>query len=408
MSERFGVHISRDRVRAVLVRRSSIAWHDEIPLAPTTAIGEAVALLLARAPKRSARGRIAGLALGTPSSQTKELVGVPPVPSEQILRRLVSENPNAFFIHTWSEIVVGTVERRADNTCWATAHHGALVREASMAVRTRFAKTVAVTSSLIAVARLLPAGEHRCTVDGIGYRITTIECGVVTGLARDVSASANPACDLAPALCELGERAWDFAPAYGAALLAHDRRLAWRGVERDTRARRVRRAAIAVAAFSASCAATWAYTAPGVRALWVMRDDASATAGAPDHEIEAARTASELQRSTSQLAEVERFQASRGAIPALIGDLTRSLPESTAVVNLRVDSVAGSVVIITPHVPDVLPQLVPLTTIVAPRLVGSITYELAANAQMERASIRFDRPHRDRAPVRDPSARAAP
>lgn len=405
MRERFGVALYRDCIRAVLVRRSAIVWYDQVERSSDVSPREAVMRLLSRAPARSARMRIAGLAMGGSSCQTRQLFGVPPVAAEQALRKLVRENPNAFFVHNWPEIAPGVVERRADGSCWATVYDRPVAVEIISAIRPRFAATIAVSSSLVAVAQVLTPGEHSLSLDGISYRVTTIEGSVLAAVVPVAGSNDDGPPELAAALSPLGETAWDFAPAFGAAIFAADRTLAWRDHERDTRVLRRRRVRAALAVFALALAAGWAYAAPGAHAAWLLRASASDPSIGRDREMAAARAASELQRTMLQVAEVARFQTSRGAIPLLVADLTRSLPESTAIVSLHVDSLSGTMVVITPHVPDVLPQLVPLATVVSPRLAGSITRESAGNTRMERASIRFDRPRRSGAAKGSAAAR---
>ncbi|HVX41703.1 MAG TPA: hypothetical protein VHB25_19235 [Gemmatimonadaceae bacterium] len=408
MKERFGVHVDRERVRAVLVRHGAMVWHDEVRLASDESIGEAVAGLLGRAPARRAHSRIAGIALGGSASRTRQLAGLPPLGSEQAVRALVRQNASAFFVHCWREVAVGAVERRSDGSCWATVYDAPLASEIAAAVRGRIVTAVAVTSAVVAVARLLPPGEHRCCVDSVPYRITTIDRGMIVALAPVVAPGPDREPPSLAVPHALPDGASEFAIAYGAALLATDRALAWRSPEHDVRVHRRRRSGIAAAASFSALAFCWAYAAPGIHAEWLLRHDSSVATASHAPEVDAARTASELQRTSLQLSEVARFQASRGAVQALLGDLTRSLPESTAIVSLHIDSLSGTIMVLTPHVPDVLPQLVPLRRIVAPRLVGSITRESAANAQMERASIRFERPRSVDAGSRrrDPRARS--
>ena len=75
----------------------------------------------------------------------------------------------------------------------------------------------------------------------------------------------------------------------------------------------------------------------------------------------------------------------------LLAALAREIPDSTALITLRLDSLEGSVTTITTQAADVLPQLTDIPGIVAPRIVGSITKETTAGAPLERATIRFRR-----------------
>ena len=73
----------------------------------------------------------------------------------------------------------------------------------------------------------------------------------------------------------------------------------------------------------------------------------------------------------------------------LVAQLGQSLPESTAIVSLRVDSVEGSFIAVAPHVTDVLGELGSVDRIQNARIVGGVTREAIAGARVERAALRF-------------------
>ena len=75
----------------------------------------------------------------------------------------------------------------------------------------------------------------------------------------------------------------------------------------------------------------------------------------------------------------------------LLGELSQALPDSTALVSLRLDSLDGTFVALSPHAADMLSELVAVPGIVGPRIVGSVTKEIVGDAQLERATVRFRR-----------------
>ena len=109
-------------------------------------------------------------------------------------------------------------------------------------------------------------------------------------------------------------------------------------------------------------------------------------------ELEASRTLSELRSVSQFLDAVASFESERGHVTRLLGDLSEAIPESTAIITMRVDSVEGSFVAIAPHVMDVLPELAGIHEMSGARVTGSVTRETFAGARLERATFRFRRP----------------
>jgi hypothetical protein len=108
-------------------------------------------------------------------------------------------------------------------------------------------------------------------------------------------------------------------------------------------------------------------------------------------QTETARAQGELHRVGTLIENVSRFRLERGGITLLFSGLARALPDSTAMLSFRVDSVEGSFVALSPHTADIVPRLIDLNRVASPRIVGSITTEAIAGARLERATVRFRR-----------------
>jgi hypothetical protein len=77
---------------------------------------------------------------------------------------------------------------------------------------------------------------------------------------------------------------------------------------------------------------------------------------------------------------------------SLLADVSETLPESTALAALHVDSAEGRFVAIAPSVVEVLPALGSVTRAIDPRITGSVTRENVGGVWLERATLRFRRP----------------
>jgi Tfp pilus assembly protein PilN len=167
---------------------------------------------------------------------------------------------------------------------------------------------------------------------------------------------------------------------------------AWRPEPDPQRVARAMELRVAAAALFALVAATGAMVAPGVRAAQVVREASRELMALRQSRTETARAEGELRRAAATLDRVDRFREQRGRTTLLLGALSQALPDSTALVSLRVDSLEGSFVALTPHAADILPQLVSITELSGPRIVGSIVKETVGGATVERATVRFKRP----------------
>jgi hypothetical protein len=393
-----GIAITRSCVRAVLVRGKHIVWHASVPVEGGEIVEALDALLATMPPRRGVaamRPPRAVLAIGIGYAQVKRIDGLPATRNQRMLTEAVRQNSTAFFLAGAAPLVISDVDHRVDGSNWAAAYHADTVDGMIVVLRRRGMPQQQVVPSIVARAALLGAGSRVHVDDGRCLAIEASERGVVTGVRR---VSDEPITDVAlpPPLAGLGA---DYLDAYAATMMVSMMKLSWRPPPDPRRARRADVFRFIRAALLFAAASVAALIGPGVRA---GRDAARATVAIDRGRRlvgEAARVEGELARVSAQLDRVEKFQESRGKITMLVGAIARSIPDSTALVTLRVDSVEGSFVALTPHAADVLPELAAIDGIVNPRIAGSVTREMQGAARLERATVRFRRPRNDVRPV---------
>jgi len=144
----------------------------------------------------------------------------------------------------------------------------------------------------------------------------------------------------------------------------------------------------------------FALVAPGIRAARYARAWKRELSRTRATQTELARVQSDLRRVSEALDRIAAYGAGRGGITRALASLSRSLPDSTAILTIHLDSANGSFTAISPHVTDVLPALDDTESIVAPRIVGSLTRDVIAGATLERAAFRFRRPRMTRQALR--------
>ena len=82
----------------------------------------------------------------------------------------------------------------------------------------------------------------------------------------------------------------------------------------------------------------------------------------------------------------------------LLGALAEALPDSSAIVTLRVDSAAGSMTLLSTSAASAIPRLAAVDVIAEPRIFGAVTREAIGAAQLQRIAVRFGFPRVRSAP----------
>lgn len=385
-----GVSVSDDAIRGVLVRAGRVTWHGVAEVVGEARADERIATALDRLLSDVPRRRIGWfrvrVALGLSHSQVKRIDGLPSVRQAKLVNRVLKENPDAFFLRVGGRTLVTDVERRADGSAWAAALDGTLVDVVLDVLRRRHLSLDAILPFVAAVGRVVPAGTWQFSDGGRDVVLTTIE-GALIQACRG-GRSEPPAIG---ALGALGPDAPRFAAAYGSAIGPSRASFSWIPERNPARVRLFD--TLVAAAASALLVATIgaAVAARGVHATRVATAALAELTAFRDAEIEAARVGADLRRTTTDLDRIRQFEMTRGRVTMLLGALSETLPDSTALTSLRVDTLEASFVALAPRAAEVLPALVGVPGAIGQRIVGSVTRELQSGARLERASFRFRR-----------------
>ena len=405
MSVRLGIAVGADRVRAVALDGGRVVAASETELGPGDSLGAAVAAMLAEAPlPRFPRPR-ATVALGPALAQTRRISGLPPLDDPRMLAQVVREGAGKFFLRNGAPLATTGVRVLEPGTVWAAALDERTVHAVEAACRRagvrvdRFVPAVAVLGrGLAADAVLWPDGDAvadvRIAADG--------DLLSVRRIARAQAPAAEPP-PAAAALARLGEDAWRYADAYGAAMLPAWEPLVLRTA--GTAPGDVPRWRIGMAAAALACAAAFAAVAPALRAMAAEDRAVARIAEVQDRRRAAQGTADELERVTGALAEASAFGHGRWSPLLLLADVTAALPPGSALVAFHADTVSGSVVALAPRASAVVQPLERVPGIVAPEIVGPVTRETVAGRPVERVTLRFGIDAAGRAP---PSTDASP
>lgn len=97
----------------------------------------------------------------------------------------------------------------------------------------------------------------------------------------------------------------------------------------------------------------------------------------------------EVKKVSDALGEVAAFDASRNSTTRALADLTRALPEESALVTLRLAGESGSLVALAPRAAAVLGALENVRGVESAEIVGPVTREVVAGKAIERLTVRF-------------------
>jgi hypothetical protein len=392
MSTTLGISLAASQLRAVLVRRGQVVAASEREIDEAEPLESAIEQLVRTVPiGRFRRPRVV-VALGPSRAQVRRISGLPHVSKPRVLAQLVQQSADTFFLRSGRALLLARLDLEAPGTTWAAALDEECVRAAVAGCRAAGVRVRAV----VAAAGVLPlALTDRPLVwrDGeIATEVTTNADGSLASVRR-IPAALLPGSEAelhpVPALQVLGERAACFADAYAATrvtsatpLRLHPTRT--RAARPAIPAWRIAAAGLALAASVAAAAA-----GPPLKARQAEAVAAAELASLQRERRAVADTERELERITATLADVEHFAAGRQSPTLLLEQLTRALPDGTALVSLRVDSAGGSLVALAPRAASVLAPLERVPAITAPAIVGPVTREIAAGRQVERVNIRF-------------------
>ena len=390
MRTRIGLSIGARDVRAVWIESGAVRWHRSVSLESAARIDAALRALLDDAPRMLTRARV-NVVLSPAWVQVKPICGLPPVESRRAANQLLRQNQQAFFLWKGQPSVLADIHVDSTGAAWGAAFDADMLESLVRALRARRMILGQIAPAVSALAAVVPDCRFWWNDGADLFELETIrrELRRVRRIADTAGIEAAP---LAENLKTVGGEAGEYLAAYAAAMAPRRLPLGCRPRTDVARLRRWKRAARVAACIALLASVLFALAAPGIRAAryaatWKRELSRSRAAQA-----ELARVQSDLRRVSEALDRITADGAGRGGITRALASLSRSLPDSTAILTIHLYSANGSFTAISPHVTDVLPALDDTESIVAPRIMGSVTRDVIAGATVERAAFRFRRP----------------
>jgi hypothetical protein len=406
--DRIGLGIGRGAIRGVVVRRGRVIWSGMTAIADGEDLRPAIVRTLREIPRSRWRPRRVVVAVGPSSTQVKHLTSLPPTRNERLLSQAVAANAGRFFLRNGIPLRVTDV--RLDLTdaggVWVGAMETPVVAAIESACREcRIRYDGAVPAVSVVGTALAPVeGERQVTWiddDVVAALVIDRDCLVRT---RRVASNDGPAEDppaVVAAIADIG--GWDLAGAYGAAVVDLRRAPLLRPSTDEARRRRnavLRRGALGVMVGITALATLFA---PGLVAARTQRAASVTLTRLAPRQRQVAETHATLAGVTKVLERTSAFRGDRPAMTRFLSAITEAIPESTAIVMLRVDSVGGNVLALSLKGAEVLSAVRQIAGVSFAQITAPLTRETIEGAEVERVSIRFQFPRRAKpAPARGP------
>jgi hypothetical protein len=369
----FGVELSSDAARAVVLDHGRIIWSGEAPIGPDASAADALHALATEAlGRRTSHARLA-VAVGPANAQLRRLHGLPRVSDARTLSAIVQQSAGRYFRQNGTPMITTPLGERAAEGAWAGA-----IEEPVVDVVAELGRTLRFTSTtLVPAAELLGHAAPDC---GFTWR----DGGVALELRYDSDRLASCRClpshlasgehgagaALVPALRALGDDGVRWAGAYGAAVAGSSSALALRppsSLAEPTRRR------IAAAGLACAAGLTFSLVAPSIAAARAERSAATRLATLSATAVSAERTERSLSANARLLSQLAEFQRSATSKTLLLASLTCAIDDETTLLSLQLEPSGGTLSAITPSAASLLGKLESIPEIASPAIVGSVT-----------------------------------
>jgi hypothetical protein len=388
--DRIGLAVRSDAVSAVAMRRGAIAWVASASLPDASALESVTMELLRNTPRGRWRRVYVVAAIGPTWCQTRRLSGLPPLRDAAVAAALVRENIARFFLRNGAPLLSSTAVPGPDGAWWSAVFDEPVVA----AIRSVCEGSGLRLEAVVPTVTILPAliGTDRVIWrDGETSVLARFRDGRLLECHRTRQAPDAPP-QLPGALTTLGSEAGSYIDAYAAASLDDREHVPAYVPGAEAKSSRVSRWRLVAAATAAGVTAFGALVSPGALAL----------VGAARAEAEAAHLEAAARQPLADEADLARVRAALAEFDALartsarpsthlLAELARVLPDSAAIVSVRLDSAGGQVVVLASRAATVLARLERLRIVANPRVTGPITRERVDGHDRERVTVSFER-----------------
>ena len=386
---RLGLGIGRRRVSAVLLDGDAVRWSASRLRSDDEPLAQALGALLVACPRSRFRPPIVVAAVGPTAAQLKLVADLPPLTEPGSIAAVVREQASRFFLKNGVPLLFSGARAASSTSAWMAAFEEPVVRDVAAACRDAGLTLHVVTPTAVAL-------QFATSPASVVWRDDDVELAVTYADGVPAHVRTSPGAEVIAEPPEtirgfdgIGEQVAECLDAVGAARVPRREPIALGGsVLRLTKPPSRRRLVAAGATCTAAIiVALLAPLAASMRVAHAARTNKAAMR-APVSAAE--RDAKELGVTTTALGALASFSQSRRSVTLLLAQLTRALPEGSALIAVQVDSAGtGSVVAIGPHAAAVVDAVERVPGLASPEIVGPVTHETTGGKQVDRVTVRF-------------------
>lgn len=392
MTVRIGLAIGRDGVRAVMTRGPRAVWAGEMPLGSNEELQTTISALLATAPRPRWSRPVVQAAIGPHGAQTRRVVGLPELADEDALAAVVREAIGTYFLKNGVPLLTTHVRPLDPGAVMVAAIDRPYVDAIRAACKARGWRIGPIAPTAVALTHSISEPQFHWTDGALTMEISRTDAGTLEAVrtrpTRAKDANEAPLSPV-PALASLGAEAVRFADAFGAAAIDPHEPLVIRpdapelGSRMWPRGTIIRASALlllgAAAIGLSPFGAQWAGTRARARVNQVR----------PGRWQVVSTSLQQLDRVSAILHQARAFADSRTSLSTFLGELGRSLPDHSAVLEFEWRDPRGAITVVTTNPTAVLAAVRRLPGVTTVALVGSVSRQSVAGQDLQRVTIQF-------------------
>ena len=373
---RLGLGIGKRRVSAVLVDGGAVKWTASRPRSDDEPLAHAIVALLGACPRSRLRPPVVVAAVGPAAAQLKLVADLPPLTQPAAIAAVVREQASRFFLKNGVPLIFSGARATSPTSAWIAAFEEPVVRDVAAACHDAGFTLHVVTPTAVAL-------QFATSAATVVWHDDDVELTVTYEGGAPVHVRSSPGAEACT------EHAADMLDAAGAARVPRREPVILGGnVLRLTQAPSRRR--LVMAGVACAVAIIIALVTPVAASMRVEHAARVSDAAVRARVRGAERDAKELGATTAALGALASFSQSRRSLTLLLAQLTRALPEGSALIAFQVDSAgAGYVVAIGAHAAAVVDAVERVPGLASPEIVGPVTRETTGGKQLDRVTIRF-------------------
>ena len=386
---RLGLGIGRTRVSAVLVDGDTVKWAASRPLADGEHLADDVRMLLKSCPRSRLRPPIVVAAIGPAASQLKLVVDLPPLAESKAIAAVVREHASRFFLKNGVPLVFSGARAASPTSAWVAAFEEPDVRAVIDGCRAVDLTLHLVTPTAVALQFATLARAIVWRDDTVAMSVSYADGAPASVRSSNSSEGEQALPEAVPFFRAIQDQFADVMDAAGAARVPHREPIALRGPAIRSTAKPSRRR-VAISAAVCVGAIVLALLVPFAASMRVERSARARDAALHARLRGAERDARDLANATAALGALASFSQSHRPFTLLLAQLTRALPEGSALLALQIDSAgSGSIAAIGPHAAAIVDAVERVPGFASPEIVGPVTRESVAGKQLDRVTVRF-------------------